>query len=874
MPGLHHLIELRALHTPSAVAVVFNGLQMTYRQLNARADLLAAHLHSLGVKPNVLVGLCVQRSLEMVIGILGILKAGGAYVPIDPAYPKDRIAFMLNDAGVLALVTERSLLPDLPENKAPRILIDAPLPPSPTPTIPAPRHEFSGENLAYVIYTSGSTGTPKGVQIEHRAVVNFLNSMRRTPGLQVDDVVLALTTLSFDIAVLEIFLPLTVGARVVIGTWETAVDGKAVMAELNRHGVTLLQATPTTWRLLLASGWRGGAELKALCGGEPMPTDLARELIPRCAELWNMYGPTETTVWSTCYRITGVDRITVGHPIDNTETIILTPDLKPTAVGEEGELFIGGDGLARGYHERPALTAERFISHPLIPGRRLYRTGDLARLTVDGEIDCLGRLDHQIKIRGHRIELGEIENVLMTFPGVQQAVVSARQDIADDKRLVAYLMTAPGASLSFSDLREHTRARLPDYMLPAAFVRLEKIPLTPNGKVDRKALPAPLQEDVITDGSKHPPATPTEEKLAAIWRSVLGLSLIGRHDKFFDLGGNSLLAVRVFAEIEKQFSRHLPLASLFNAPTIAALAGVIENSSTDHAPWSSLVPIQPAGTKPRFFCVHGAGGNVILYFALAQRLGTDFPFYGLHSQGLDGKTVPLQTVEEMAAHYVTEVQRLQPHGPYFLGGYCLGGTIAFEMAQQLTAQGERVSLVALFDTYNFNRTLPTSHFLDLAQRLWFHVGNFAHLSPGLMKNYLREKIRVARDGELANVFSSRNKTAGRPNETVGRSALRTIQATNDRAADYYQPKPYSGRLTLFNPHVNYSKFPDPHMGWDGIALGGIEIVPLPMNPHAMLVEPTVRHLAAALAVQIERSSRDSGTNFPFTLNGEPAKTTT
>ncbi len=865
MQSLHHLIEVRALHTPSAVAVVFNGLHLTYRQLNARADILAAHLQTLGVKPNVLVGLCVQRSFEMVIGILGILKAGGAYVPIDPAYPKDRVAFMLEDAGAVALVTERSLLPDLPASDTPQVLIDAPLPPAP----PVARPDFSGKNLAYVIYTSGSTGTPKGVQIEHRAVVNFLNSMRRTPGLQADDVVLALTTLSFDIAVLEIFLPLSVGARVVIGTWETAVDGKAVMAELNRHGVTLLQATPTTWRLLLASGWRGGAELKALCGGEPMPTDLARELIPRCAELWNMYGPTETTVWSTCHRITSADRITVGRPIDNTETIILGADLKPVAVGQEGELFIGGDGLARGYHQRPDLTADRFIEHPLAPGRRLYRTGDLARITSDGEIDCLGRLDHQIKIRGHRIELGEIESILAAFPGVQQAVVTARQDQAEDKRLVAYLTAAPDTSLAA--LREHARSRLPDYMLPAAFVRIEKIPLTPNGKVDRKALPSPREEDVVTDGRKHPPATPTEERLAAIWRGVLGLSSIGRHDKFFDLGGNSLLAVKVFAEIEKQFSRHLPLASLFNAPTIAALAAVIEKTGSDDTLWSSLVPIQPGGTKPRFFCVHGAGGNVILYLALAQRLGPDFPFYGLHSQGLDGKTTPLQTIEEMAAHYITEIQRLQPHGPYLLGGYCMGGTIAVEMAQQLAAIGERVALVALFDTYNFNRTLPTSRFFDLTQRLWFHLGNFAHLSPGLMKNYLREKIRVARDGELANVLSSRNKNVGRPDDTVGRSALRTIQATNDRAAEYYQPKPYSGRLTLFNPRVNYSKFPDPHMGWDGIALGGIEIVSLPMNPHAMLVEPTVKFLAAALASQIERATGENGTNFPFTISGEPAK---
>ena len=847
MTGLHHLIQARALKSPSAVAVVFNGAQLTYRQLNAQADLLAAKLYALGVRPNALVGLCLQRSLELVVGLLGILKAGGAYVPIDPTYPRERIEFMLEDSGLLALVTERSLLADLPRSNARMVLLDEPM----SGGLPAPpSNDFSPENLAYVIYTSGSTGKPKGVQIEHRAVVNFLDSMRRTPGLQADDVVLALTTLSFDIAVLEIFLPLSVGARVVIGTWQTAVDGEAITTELDRHGITLLQATPITWRLLLASRWKGSVELKALCGGEPMPIDLARELVPRCAELWNMYGPTETTVWSTCARIHQADQINVGRPIANTDTLILTPDLKPVATGEAGELFIGGDGVARGYHQRPALTAEKFIPHPFDPGRRLYRTGDLARFNPVGEIDCLGRLDFQIKIRGHRIELGEIESVLSSYPGVRQAVVSACADAGGDKRLVAYFTAAVEDPISLAELREHARGRLPDYLLPTAFMRLEKIPLTPNGKLDRKSLPVPGEEDVVTDGRSHPPATPAEEQLAVIWRNVLGLSLIGRNDKFFDLGGSSLLAVKVFAEIEKQFGRHLPLASLFNAPTIAALAGLIEQAKPDDLRWPSLVPIQPSGTKPRFFCVHGAGGNVLLYQALAQHLGPDFPFFGLHSQGLDGKTAPLGTIEEMAAHYIREIQQLQPHGPYCVGGYCMGGTVALEMAQRLTASGEKVPLVALFDTYNFQRRVATSHLADVAERIRFHLGNFVMLKPALMVSYLREKIRVARDGELTNLLRWRSRRRQSEAGTVGRSALRTVHATNDRAADHYQPKPYPGQVTLFKPRVNYAKFPNAQMGWDGVVHGGIEVIQLPMNPHAMLVEPEVAALARRLAEKI------------------------
>ncbi len=860
MTSLHHLFELQAARTPAAIAVVFKGLLLTYRELNARADSLAAHLVHHGVGPNILVGLCVHRSLEMIIGILGILKAGGAYVPIDPAYPANRIQFIMADAGAPVLVTQRSLAAGLPESNAQQILLDEPLPAQDPPPDAPPR--FSGNNLAYVIYTSGSTGLPKGVQIEHQAVINFLDSMRLEPGLKTDDVVLALTTLSFDIAGLEIFLPLTTGARVIVGPREIAVDGEALMKEIDRHGVTLLQATPTTWRLLLASGWAGSPQLKALCGGEPMPADLAQKLIPRCKELWNMYGPTETTIWSTCARVTDPDRITIGRPIANTETLILDPQLQPVAPGESGELFIGGDGLARGYHNRPELTAQRFSQHPFKTGHRLYRTGDLARLTPEGEIDCLGRLDFQVKINGHRIELGEIESALSGHPELIQAVVTAHDGADGDKRLVAYFVAKPNQKPTPKKLRDFAKGLLPQYMVPVAFVRLENIPLTPNGKVDRKALPAPGDDAIASDGRSNPPTTKTELQLAGIWRKVLGHSSLGRDDKFFDLGGTSLLAVSVFVDIEKQFGRHLPLSTLFTAPTIAELAQVIDQTEPAEKSRSSLIPLQPNGTQPRFFCVHGAGGNVFLYLALVHHLGNNFPFYGLHSQGLDGRTHPLQTIEEMAAHYVSEIKRVQPHGPYCLGGYCMGGTIALEMAQQLKAQGEAVSLVALFDTYNFTRARSTSRLLDVAQRLKFHLLNFIRLSPALMNSYVREKIRIARDGEFANIFSFRSRTKPVHGEPMARSALRTIQAINDRAAQMYQPKPYTGRVTLFSPKVNYAKFPGADMGWDGLILGGLDIVQLPINPHAMLVEPTVQFLAAKLAEKLEDVAAQTTENNP------------
>jgi thioesterase domain-containing protein/acyl carrier protein len=435
--------------------------------------------------------------------------------------------------------------------------------------------------------------------------------------------------------------------------------------------------------------------------------------------------------------------------------------------------------------------------------------------------------------------------------------VSAREDTPGDLRLVAYCTVRDGAAPAVAALREHIRGRVPPYMLPTTFVVLDSIPLTPNGKVDRKLLPPPDQAHISVQEKHEPPATGIEEQLAAIWARVLKVRTVGRHDSFFDLGGNSLLAVTVFSEIEKTFGRHLPLATLFNFPTVAGLAsnlGVVEPGTAN---WPSLIPIQESGTKPRFFCVHGAGGNVLLYRNLVAHLGTDYPFYGLQSRGLDGKTAPLATVEEMAAAYLEEIQRFQPHGPYCLGGYCLGGTIALEMAGLLRKQGEEAAFLGLMDTYNYNEAVQVSWLSDFAQRLKFHAGNFRRLRPAEVKHYLAEKIRVARDGEFKSLIGlgNPNTVASATGDTLGRTALQNIQAINDHAVTKYRPKPYPGKLTLFKPEVNYSAFPDPRMGWGEIALDGVDIVELPMNPHAMLVEPFVQQLASALAAALDRTAR-------------------
>ncbi len=578
---MHRLFEEQASRTPDAIAVCHEDEQLTYRELNQRANQLADYLRSLGVGPDTLVGVFLERSTSILVALLGTLKAGGAYLPLDPIYPPERIAFVLEDAGAPILLTQQKLLNELKPMSARLICLDRDWSEIARKKTDNSQVKARSNQLAYVIYTSGSTGKPKGVQIEHRALVNFLASMQREFGLNNQDVLLAVTTLSFDIAGLELFLPLISGACVVIAPSQTTVDGAALIRTIEKRKVSAMQATPATWRLLLEAGWQGSPNLKLLCGGEPLPQDLARQLLSRCRELWNMYGPTETTIWSTCSRVTDPDDIHIGRPIDNTDLYVLDEQMQPVPIGVPGELLIGGEGLARGYFNRPELTAEKFIVHPFKPHARLYRTGDLARCRPDGNVDCLGRLDFQVKIRGYRIELGEIEAVLRQHPQVKQAVATAREDAPGRKRLVAYLVTQDASSADPEKLREYLHAQLPDYMVPTVFVTLEKIPLTPNGKIDRKALPAPQRIRPHLAKKCIAPRTVLEKQLADLWCELLQLDEIGIDDNFFDLGGHSLLAIVLSNKIEQVVGTRLPLASFIQAATIRQLSQLIDSMQQD-----------------------------------------------------------------------------------------------------------------------------------------------------------------------------------------------------------------------------------------------------------------------------------------------------
>ncbi|QYZ65454.1 MAG: amino acid adenylation domain-containing protein [Gammaproteobacteria bacterium (ex Lamellibrachia satsuma)] len=573
--GFHHLFEQQVAQAPDEVAVIFGESQLTYRELNVRSNQLAHYLRTLKVGPDVLVGLCLERSVDMLVALLGVLKAGGAYLPLDPDYPADRIGYILDDADVALLLTHRSLLEKLPACKANVLAIDAEKDLIRKLGADTPEPLETADNLAYVIYTSGSTGRPKGVQVQHQAVSNFLTSMAKCPGIDVNDVVLALTTLSFDIAVLELYLPLIVGAKVVIASREQALDGRDLKDLMQDHGVSLMQATPATWRLLVDSGWQGDAGLKVLCGGEALSQGLARDLVRLTGGVWNMYGPTETTVWSTCFHITSEEEpIRIGRPIDNTRLYVLDQYQQLVPVGVHGELYIGGLGVTRGYLGRPELTEERFVEDPFSgDGTMMYRTGDLVRYRVDGELEYLNRLDNQVKVRGFRIELGEIESVLAEYGKVKRSVVDVREVRLGDRRLAAYYELEAGTHTTPTELRKHLRAELPDYMIPQHFVELDELPLTPNGKVDRKALPAPFASAAIEE-TFEAPKTALEQGLAAIWQEVIGIDQVGLHDNFFDLGGHSLLAMQVVAKAQEQLGTKLSLRSLVSDSLSQISAGL------------------------------------------------------------------------------------------------------------------------------------------------------------------------------------------------------------------------------------------------------------------------------------------------------------
>ena len=886
---LHNLFETQAERTPESGAVVFADDELSYGELNRKANQLARYLQAAGIGPGMLVGVCVERSLEMVIGLLGILKSGAAYLPIDPAYPLERQAFILEDSRASVLLTQQRLLKSLPTNTAKIICLDAEWKTISRESDEPTSSRVTSEDIAYVIYTSGSTGRPKGVQITHRAVVNLLFSMADRVSFTTKDVLLAVTSLSFDIAVLELFLPIIFGGKVIVAGREAVADGHSLIQLQEAHGVTVMQATPATWNLLLKAGWRNGGGLRVLCGGEALSRNLAAGLLARTDCLLNVYGPTETTIWSTVSRINSTEEsISIGRPIDNTQIYLLDDHFNPVPVGIPGQLYIGGDGLASGYLNLPELTAEKFTPDPFggKPGARIYNTGDRARYLPDGQIEFLGRADHQVKVRGFRIELGEIEATLAQHAAIERVVVVARDEGPDEKRLVAYVVTLRDPGPTAAELRTFIKDKLPDYIIPSAFVFLSRMPLTPNGKIDRMALPAPDQSLDIAQYVR--PRDPLERQLTEIWEEILKVHPIGICDNFFELGGNSLSSIRMVDRTERMIGRRIPLAAMFEMPTVEHLAALLLKQETDNA--GSIVEVQKGGVKRPFFFLHGDfNGGGFYCRNLARGLGDERPFYAIQPHGLDGRSIPL-TIEAMAESHLQTLRGVQPRGPYLLGGYCNGAAVAFEIARLLQAQGEKIELLVLlcFSVNNalrfkllynlinhaggaerFQSEERLRRFLEYRGKLsrvreikdYYkgRLGEFSRMRISEQVSFARKKTLTTLTNlgrSLASIQTNRNTQASSFDSHSSSSSegdrRQLATAAYNRAILGYVPRPYLGPVTVLWPSELSLEDPhDPTAGWSRVATA-VEVQRVP-GGHITCLTKHVHDLAKTLKSCLDES---------------------
>lgn len=903
---IHELFEIQVEKTPEAVALVFvdsspqSGLalrqdtvitpspqiapqitQLTYQELNQRANQLAHYLKTLGVKPEVTVGIFLDRSISMIVATLAILKAGGVYVPLDRTYPADRLAFMFANAQVEILLTEFQLATQLPTHQATVICLDESyelISQSSTKNLPnlhttLPQDSVTATNLAYIMYTSGSTGQPKGVCVTHRGVVRLVKG-NNYAHLDSNQIWLQLAPTAFDASTLEIWGSLLNGAKLVIPPAH-----KLSLTEMGqliqRYQVTILWLTAGLFHLMVDERL---AELEPLqqllAGGDILSVPHVQKFLqahPHC-QLINGYGPTENTTFTCCYSIPksiNLEKsIPIGRPIANTQVYILDSHLQEVSIGVKGELYMGGDGLARGYFERPDLTAEKFITNPFKDADYLYKTGDAARYLVDGNIEFLGRLDNQVKIRGFRIELGEVESILVQHPQIQQAIVLAQEDTPEDKYLVAYVTLSVnseqltvnkdgqsgGDYLLLEDFRQFLKQKLPDYMMPSSFIILEKFPLNAVGKIDRlsvgsqyvRALSDSQQLNQNQEKISVAPRDQVEEQLLEIWLQVLGKQEIGIYDRFFeDLGGTSLKAARLFLRIEEVFGKVLPLALLYEAPTIAELAKVIRQKEWSPS-WSSLVPIQPQGHKIPLFCIHPVGGNVLCYRTLAPYLGVDQPVYGLQSRGLDGQEEAINNIQVMASNYIQEIKTIQAQGPYLLAGYSLGGTIAYEIAQQLQQSGQEVAAVIMLDAIS-PRILQQGA-TPLVEKLKLHNVNLQKLSFPEQWGYFRHRWDLKLEIAKAKLKDIIYYAQGRVNPDAIAPHLLELDANNFQALLKYQPQAYTGKVVIFETIERPTDiYHSPSLGWSAFIQQGLEIIDdIPGHHGTMLEEPYVAILGKKL----------------------------
>ncbi len=841
------------------IAVEFGNQTVTYKELNERSNRLANFLVSLGVKEDSFVGISIERSPEMIIGLLAIFKAGAAYLPLDKSYPSERIEYMINDSEINYIITKRSDKGRLPQTDAGIIYIDEVTENINAQSSDSPAVMPSKESAAYMIYTSGSTGKPKGVIMHNLALVNLLNWQLNGQKFAKGLTTLQFTTLSFDVAFQEILSTLISGGKLIVLSEEERKDLSqvlSIMIDKKVHRLFLpfialqelaeLYSNAREKTLSLREVMTAGEQLQNTSAIRSMFQDL------KSAVFTNQYGPTEAHV-VTAFTLTGdpdewLYNAPIGKPIFNTKIYILDSDFRPVPPGVTGELFIGGVQVARGYNKNEELTSEKFLPDPYAKNddERIYRTGDLARYMPDGNIEFLGRADNQIKYRGYRIELGEIESVLNDFSKVSTSAVIIRDAANGEKRLAAYAVLKPGEECNAAELKSKLSESLPDFMLPADYVFLKEMPLLPSGKVDLRSLPEPERHVTADSNSYSEPTTELELQLVRIWEKVLGVKQIGITDNFFELGGHSLLALRLFGYIEKLTGKKLAISTLFSHPTIQQLAEILKTEGWK-PPWKSLVAVKPGGSRLPFFCVPPGAGTAMHFQSLVKYISDDQPFYVLESVGLDGKEPPHTNVEEMAAHYVKEIRMIQPDGPYLIGGRCFGGRVVFEMAQQFVKQGQKVALLAIFDTWPPFQETPKAYVPPKRDLKHFIKSIRAHSKSGdlmlVVNNFVGNKV-----GKL--VWKVKNKTKY-IFSSEKKKLYNRIMLMHFAAQDRYVAKKYPGKITL----IECATFkPDFRKGWQELAGGGFETYVVPDTDHKTIVrEPKIRDFADKLNIVLERT---------------------
>lgn len=838
---IHQLFEQQVKQTPSALAIVF-GQQITYQQLNTKANQLARHLQKLGVEPEVLVGVCVERSIEMVVGFLAILKAGGAYVPL-PAYPKERLALMLASSELSVLLTQKHLVEKLPSHSSKLICIDADWQIINTESEENLNNCAKAQNLAYVIYTSGSTGKPKGVAVTHQAVIRLLFNTNYVE-LKSSDKIAQVANACFDAATFEIWGALLHGGQLIIITEDVLLSPQKFAESIHAREISVLFLTTALFNQLVSIVPQAFHNLRYLLfGGEAVEPLSVRTLLAQSPpqKLLHVYGPTEATTFSSWYLVQKVpldNVIPIGRPISNTQIYILDTHQSLVPIGVVGEVYIGGDGLARGYINRPELTAEKFIPNPFSKLGVLYKTGDLARYLPDGNIEFIGRIDNQVKIRGFRVELTEIEKVIAQHKSVKETAVIALDDATGNKTLVAYVVSNQQRTINYDELRYEIKQKLPEYMAPNVFVTLDALPLTPNGKIDRRLLPAVTYtkpEQVYCS-----PQNQLEHDILDIWENILGIHPISTDDNFFELGGHSLLAVRLIAEIEQQLGKRLSITTLFQTPTVKQLANALSQEKSV----SSIIEITPLNrdVPPLFWCTPHLNYNLNL---LAKYIGAEQPLFGLDS-GYFKIENPDTHIRDYAARYVEEIRAIQPNGPYKLGGYCMGGILAFEIAQQLRAQGEQCDMLALVERSGLNRIHRYCTNISIA--IDGHRNNLAQLNHTQQLIYTTKLINKI---FIRSLFKFR-KNLNQQEYSLNNNSINTTLIQQRAIASvkkYSSQKPYPGNIILIfaeNNNYNYLSLFFPKYGWSKAVTGKIDISLVTGNHVSVTEEPHIQEVAAKL----------------------------